>query len=159
MIVGSMEDIEDTLVAIAEAKHFFCYMLQSADKKRTYIGATVNPDRRLRQHNGELVGGARATHRVAGEWKRVALVSGFPTWQAALQFEWAWKFRSRRHGPGLGNRIKGLLDVLNSPSATSKAVPFAEWPAPPIVDGTDALTGIPEWPEIQTRFSRSEPNI
>lgn len=146
--------MEDDTAPTAEdpvnAKHFFCYMLQSADKKRTYIGATVNPNRRLRQHNGEIVGGARATHRVAGEWTRVVLVSGFPTWPAALQFEWAWKFRARRRGQGLANRIKGLLDVLNSPSATSKAVPFSEWPAPPSIAGT--ISGIPEWEEIQTRF-------
>lgn len=37
------------------------YMLISNDKKRTYIGCTNNLKRRLRQHNGEIKGGARAT--------------------------------------------------------------------------------------------------
>ena len=40
----------------------FVYLLQSSDGA-TYVGATVNLERRLRQHNKELVGGARATSR------------------------------------------------------------------------------------------------
>lgn len=42
---------------------YFVYMLVSCDKKRTYIGCTNNLKKRLRQHNGEIVGGARATAR------------------------------------------------------------------------------------------------
>ena len=128
-----------------------CYLLASDDGERTYIGATVDPDRRLQQHNGQKAGGAKATH--GRQWRRVALISHFPDSTAALQFEWAWKFRARRRGQGLANRIKGLLDVLNSPSATSKAVPFSEWPAPPSIAGS--IVGIPEWTEIQTRFPPS----
>jgi len=103
-----------------------CYCLASEDGQRTYIGATVDPDRRLRQHNGHLVGGARATRGRA--WRRVALVRGFPDNIAALQFEWAWKHRSRRHGHGVQARMAALRDLLASPQSTSKAVPFAEWP-------------------------------
>ena len=40
---------------------YFVYMLISCDQKRTYIGCTNDLRRRLRQHNGEIVGGARAT--------------------------------------------------------------------------------------------------
>jgi predicted GIY-YIG superfamily endonuclease len=104
---------------------WFCYLLQSEDKQRTYIGATVNPDRRLRQHNGEICGGACATK--GRSWKRVALMKGFPNEVAALQFEWAWKFHARKHGSGLKARFQGLADLLKKPKATSKAVPFSEW--------------------------------
>lgn len=108
-----------------------CYLLASDDGERTYIGATVDPDRRLQQHNGQKAGGAKATH--GRQWRRVALVSHFPDSTAALQFEWAWKFRSRRRGRGLQARLAGLQDVLQSPQATSKARPFAEWELPPLV--------------------------
>ena len=111
---------------MSAANPWYCYCLASEDGQRTYIGATVDPDRRLRQHNGHLVGGARATH--GRTWRRVALVRGFPDNIAALQFEWAWKHRSRRHGHGIQARMLGLRDLLASPQSTSKAVPFAAWP-------------------------------
>ena len=41
-----------------------------------YTGATNDPDRRLRQHNGELVGGARFT-RSYRPWERIALYGPF----------------------------------------------------------------------------------
>ena len=80
-------------------KPWFCYMLMSADdkKQKTYVGATVNPDRRLRQHNGELSGGARATS--GRKWRRRFLVQGFDDEKAALRFEWRWKYLTRQ-APG-----------------------------------------------------------
>lgn len=74
-----------------------CYMLASTDGRKTYVGATVNPDRRLRQHNGEITGGARATH--GRQWRRIFLVDGFDDEKAALQFEWRWKYLTRQ-APG-----------------------------------------------------------
>ena len=82
-------------------ERWYCYCLQST-RGGTYVGATVDPDRRLRQHCGELVGGARATHRrvAQGEtWSRVGLVGPFQK-IAALQFEWRWKFLSRKQTKG-----------------------------------------------------------
>jgi predicted GIY-YIG superfamily endonuclease len=77
---------------------WFCYMLVSTDGKRTYVGATVDPTRRLRQHNGELVGGARATK--GRQWTRRFLVGGFEDERDALRFEWRWKWLTRQ-APGL----------------------------------------------------------
>lgn len=75
-----------------------CYMLVTTDgSDRTYVGATVNPDRRLRQHNGELCGGARATK--GRSWRRAYLVGGFCDERAALRFEWRWKWLTRQ-APG-----------------------------------------------------------
>ena len=47
------------------------YLLENTDNKRTYIGVTTNIERRLRQHNGELVGGAKYTrsHKGNGVWE------------------------------------------------------------------------------------------
>ena len=72
---------------------FCCYLLTSLDprfKNSTYIGFTVNPLRRLRQHNGELVHGALKTHQKR-PWEMVLVVYGFSTQVTALQFEWAWQ--------------------------------------------------------------------
>jgi predicted GIY-YIG superfamily endonuclease len=110
-------------------QRWHCYLLQSTDKQRTYIGATVAPDRRVRQHNGKISGGARATK--GREWVRIILVSGFPDEVAALQFEWAWKYRSRKFGKGLKARFQGLQTLLTSTQSTSKAIPFSEWIAGP----------------------------
>ena len=67
---------------------FFVYLLLSSDNS-TYVGATVDLERRLRQHNKEIKGGAHATGAKVekGEiWIRAAHVEGFPDWQAALQY-------------------------------------------------------------------------
>lgn len=63
---------------------------------QTYIGATLNPERRLRQHNGILVGGAKATGRRPGDWYRVCRVTNFLSFRTALSFEWHWKHFSRK---------------------------------------------------------------
>ena len=75
----------------------FVYMLvsrNSSGRLATYIGATVHPDRRLRQHNGQTVGGARSTR--GREWHRAVLVGGAMTFPQALSLEWHWKHSMRR---------------------------------------------------------------
>ena len=42
------------------ASQWFVYILRCADDS-LYTGVTTDPQRRLREHNGELVGGARYT--------------------------------------------------------------------------------------------------
>lgn len=116
----------------------YVYLLISTNGN-SYVGATVDLERRLRQHNKEIKGGAHATGiKVAqGEtWTRAAHVSGFPNWQAALQFEWRWKQLTRKYPlqiPPLERRLKALKELLALPQATSKATLFAEWPSPPEV--------------------------
>ena len=116
----------------------FVYLLVSTDNS-TYVGATVDLNRRLRQHNKEIKGGAHATgSKVAkGEtWERAAHVSGFPDWHAALQFEWRWKQLSRKLSPKLfplERRMKALKELLVLERPTSKAITYAEWPTPPEV--------------------------
>lgn len=116
----------------------YVYLLVSTNGN-TYVGATVDLDRRLRQHNKEIKGGAHATGvKVAqGEiWTRAAHVSGFPDWQAALQFEWRWKQISRKLSINLEplkRRLQALQMLLALPQSTSKAKPYSEWPSPPEV--------------------------
>jgi structure-specific endonuclease subunit SLX1 len=87
-------------------------MLLSTDGKKTYVGATVNPDRRLRQHNGEIRGGARATS--GRSWARRFLIGTFDTEREALRFEWYWKYLTRT-APGdtfLERRCHALAGCL-----------------------------------------------
>jgi len=115
---------------------FFVYLLLSSDNA-TYVGATVDLDRRLRQHNKEIKGGAFATGAKVekGEtWIRVCHVEGFPSWPAALQFEWRWKQITRKISTStnpLHRRIIALKQLLSLERSTSKAMKFSEWPEPP----------------------------
>lgn len=120
-------------------KHFFVYLLESTDGS-TYVGATIDLDHRLRQHNKEIKGGAHATSaKVAlGQiWRRVCHVVGFPDWSAALQFEWRWKQLSRKlpmkMNP-LERRKKALETLLSMERPTTKAVAYSEWSLPPVVN-------------------------
>jgi predicted GIY-YIG superfamily endonuclease len=105
----------------------FSYLLvhSTGNIQKTYIGATNNPDRRLKQHNGILQGGAKATK--GKEWKRVVYVGGFPDWIATLQFEWAWKYHSRKKR-GMEGKLEGLISLLQSDRSTKNALPFHLWP-------------------------------
>ena len=116
----------------------YVYLLVSTTGN-TYVGATVDLERRLRQHNKEIKGGAHATGIKVSQgesWVRAAHVSGFPTWQAALQFEWRWKQLSRKYPAKMNpllRRMTALKDLLALERPTNKAILYAEWPSPPEV--------------------------
>ena len=107
-----------------------CYCLISTNNK-TYIGISLNIERRLRQHNRELVGGAKYTGTAQG-WKRVCFVHGFPTHRDALQFEWKWKYLSRK-APGqtsLERRLSALETLVSQEQSTLHATPFSAFSSP-----------------------------
>ena len=110
----------------------FVYLLLSSDNA-TYVGATVDLDRRLRQHNKEIKGGAHATGakvEKGEQWIRAAHVKGFPDWQAALQFEWRWKQISRKLPAKmfpLERRMLALNMLLKLERPTTKAKAYSEW--------------------------------
>lgn len=105
----------------------YVYLLYCDNGRRTYIGATNDPDRRLRQHNRELSGGAASTQ--GKSWTRACYVSGFPDWNAALQFEWMWKYKSRNYR-GLIGKLQGLDELLLSGKSSSTSMPFVLWENP-----------------------------
>jgi len=123
----------------------YVYLLLATPlRQATYVGATVDLAHRLRQHNKEIKGGAVATGiRVAkGDiWIRAAHVSGFPDWQAALQFEWRWKQLSRKlpaKMKPLERRMNALKQLLALERSTTKAKAYSEWVLKPeIIWGDD----------------------
>lgn len=116
----------------------YVYLLVSTSNA-TYVGATVDLERRLRQHNKEIKGGAHATSAKVSKgesWIRACHVSGFPDWPAALQFEWRWKQLSRKLPANmfpLERRMNALKTLLALERPTTKAMAYTEWPSPPEV--------------------------
>ena len=116
----------------------FVYLLLSSDNA-TYVGATIDLERRLRQHNKEIKGGAFATGAKVNKgetWIRACHVEGFPDWQAALQFEWRWKHLSRQLSNKLKpieRRMKALEQLLALERPTTNAKAYSEWEKPPNV--------------------------
>lgn len=120
---------------------FYVYFIQSSNGS-TYIGATVDLDKRIRQHNKEIKGGATATSIKVnnGEvWSYVCYVENFPSWNEALKFEWRWKQISRqiqKFNPSqkpIERRLEALDKLLNFERSTSKAMAYSEWDLKPNV--------------------------
>ena len=91
------------------------------NKGCTYVGVSPDPIRRLRQHNGEIKGGAKYTTSKGPGWEHICLISGFQDKTQAMQFEWAVKHVQPRNAGGIINRLKKLCVVLNKDKWTSKA--------------------------------------
>lgn len=99
----------ETLVYLMHGKTstYVCYLLASGN--RTYIGITNHLSRRIRQHNGELAGGAKYTR--GKQWRVVCYVGYFSTKQEAMRFEWRYKRAGKgltaRKGRALGHMLGG----------------------------------------------------
>jgi len=92
------------------------YLLQSlAYPSRTYTGFTVDVHTRLRQHNGELAGGAKYT-ALGRPWKLVLHVHGFRAQPTGLQFEAALihRTRSRHARPLLSHPVLRAIDPIHN---------------------------------------------
>ena len=119
----------------------FVYFIYSTNGS-TYIGATVDIDKRIRQHNKEIKGGAVATGAKVNQgetWKYYCYVENFPSWQEALRFEWRWKHLSRqiqKRTPSINpieKRVQALDQLLSLEKSTNNAIPFKEWTQQPTI--------------------------
>lgn len=108
----------------------------------TYNGSTNNPDRRLRQHNGEIAGGARST-KGRGPWRYVfrLWVDGWSKTDA-LSAEWHIRYPTGkkprpREFCGPEGRIRSLelvIPKLRIPDGkTLKAFFAAEYECPAVM--------------------------
>lgn len=85
---------------------------------RIYIGYTVNLKRRIRQHCGELVGGAKYTKR-STDWSYLMILT-CSSWTAnrAMQIEWLCKYPQRKRKvlscfKGPEGRINSLSEICS----------------------------------------------
>ena len=76
------------------------YLLENSFNNKTYLGVTNNIDRRIRQHNCEIKGGAKYTsnNKQEGLWELKTIVNNL-TKSEALSYERIIK-NKRRQGKG-----------------------------------------------------------
>lgn len=82
------------------AEPYKVYVIRAAGPRSAvyYVGKTNDLRRRIRQHNREISGGARATARASG-WEYVLVIDGFGTNSQAMQAEWRIKRARREERP------------------------------------------------------------
>lgn len=112
----------------------YVYILANNINATTYVGYTNNPTRRIRQHNGDLVGGARFTaiqrsKHPSLQWHYLCLVTsineqGHVAFDkcTALSLEWHVKYQTRK------NKLKGpdgRMAALQAALASTKFVDIA----------------------------------
>ena len=116
---------------------YYCYFLGLNHQSygQTYNGYTVNLGRRLRQHNGEIKGGARATSGKA--WHFIAYFH-CPHWDniRAMQVEWLCRYPTRKKPRpkqfgGSQGRIQSLGEICSR--------------LDPVLDAGIVLYVLPEW--------------
>lgn len=91
-------------------KYYVYILVNNSDnyKNHSYIGFTNNPIRRLRQHNKEIKGGAKATTNKDSEWDFAVLITGFSDKINALSCEWKLKHPVKNY-----YKIEGKIKILN----------------------------------------------
>lgn len=89
----------------------YCYLLKSHKGNRSYVGYTTDLSHRLRQHNGEITGGAKRT-RGFRPWFPICLIFGFQDHRQALRFEWRWHHPPKNLRSKYKNCIMNRLNTL-----------------------------------------------
>ncbi len=115
------------------------YLLQNG--RRSYVGCTTDVHRRLRQHNGEIRGGARSTRSGAPNWTIRLYVEGFANRAEAMRWERIVKSRAR----GLQNRAWALLGLSHGACPPRKQLP--QYPVPPGLRAHVNISDHLRWPD------------
>lgn len=90
---------------------YYCYIITNGNL--TYNGYTVDLKKRLRQHNGELVGGAKSTAN-KGTWKYLLVMTSeiWNTISDAMKCEWLIRYPTRKKPRP--SKYKGIIGRINS---------------------------------------------
>jgi predicted GIY-YIG superfamily endonuclease len=90
----------------------FVYIIKGInDKNKTkfYIGYTNNLQRRIKQHNQIISGGAKATKGY--KWEYYAIITNFRSHIEGLQLEWRLKHSTKK--TGIINRLNSFLNYID----------------------------------------------
>jgi predicted GIY-YIG superfamily endonuclease len=104
----------DNVVEHVVSKDYIVYLLKNTANRFVYVGSTNNRVRRLRQHNGCLVGGAKFTKqkKELGEWIFYGYIENLEKRQA-LSIEKRIQIKSRKMtGSPLERRLKAFEIIL-----------------------------------------------
>jgi len=96
-------------------KNYKVYLLNHTIHNRTYLGITNNPNRRIRQHNNLIKGGAKYTtsFKQNGEWKFHLFINDLTKIEALSIERTAKNIRRKSKGKTpLERRIYALNKVL-----------------------------------------------
>jgi len=113
-----------------DSKPHVCYILESVNYNRAYIGYTVNFPRRIRQHNGDIVGGAKRTIKYR-PWSTFCIISGFEDNHTALRFEYRLQHPHRRKKKGqqsVNFVLNNLSTLINQMDGSVSRNDKRPWP-------------------------------
>lgn len=116
------DDAEVDLATESKSTKYYCYFLGQHDNwnGQTYNGYPVNLRRRLRQHNGEIKGGAWATTaKDKDAWSFIAVLTS-DSWNSvsrAMACEWNCRYPTRKKPQpkifaGAKGRINSLVEIF-----------------------------------------------
>jgi len=117
-----VEDADTEEPSKTKETKYYCYFLGQHNNwsGQTYNGYTVNLSRRLRQHNGEIKGGAWATTaKDKGAWSFIAALTS-DSWDSvsrAMACEWNCRYPTRKKPrpkifAGAKGRINSLVEIF-----------------------------------------------
>lgn len=118
VVVDVDDDADTEAPSNTKETKYYCYFLGQHNNwtGQTYNGYTVNLSRRLRQHNGEIKGGAWATTaKDKGAWSFIAALTS-DSWASvsrAMACEWNCRYPTRKKPrPKIFAGAKGRIDSL-----------------------------------------------
>ena len=109
---------------------WFVYMILHKKSTIPYIGKTNDLVRRLRQHNSEISGGAKRTHKALDDntkWERVLHIKGFVDERAALHFEYRFQKERQKVSRKFANTVY-KNDAMKKGLEALKAVMMCDRP-------------------------------
>jgi len=109
--------------------NYKCYII--FNDSYSYVGITNNLNKRIRQHNQIIKGGAKYTSLINSimktKWEYGCYIDGFKNKIDALRFEWALKHVKPKNKSGIINRMIKLIKLLNKEKWTSKSPPSFDY--------------------------------